>query len=202
MPSTVHKVTCFIIRRENQLLLLRHPNVGIQIPAGTVNPGEEIESAAQREAREESGLTSLVLLRSLGQIDDQPPPGYIFTAYPTPVYSRPHLLSYDWVHFRTGLPVEVVRHEAGFTQVKFEETDRYINPQYATYSILGWVPDEALTTQRIRHFFLFTAPDPTLEQWSVEVDYTRFELFWSPLNHLPEIVPPQASWLKWIKGIE
>jgi hypothetical protein len=102
---------------------------------------------------------------------------------------------------RTGLPVEVLRHEAGFTQVRFEETGRYIDPQYATYSITGWVPDEVLTNQRIRHFYLFKAANPTPERWSITVDYTIFELFWALLDDLPAIVPPQNRWVKWLAGI-
>jgi 8-oxo-dGTP pyrophosphatase MutT (NUDIX family) len=201
MNTSVHKVTCFIIRpgkNETELLLFNHPDVGVQIPAGTVNPGEDPETAARREAGEESGLEGLILLRKLGEVDDPPPAGYILIAHPTPVYSRPDTHSYGWAHYRTGLPVEVLRHEAGFTQVRFEETDRFIDPQYATYSITGWVPDEALASQRIRHFYLFNAPNPTPNRWSVAVDYTIFELFWAALNKLPPIVTPQDGWVRWL----
>jgi 8-oxo-dGTP pyrophosphatase MutT (NUDIX family) len=59
MSLTRHKVTCFITRQRRQgqeLLLINHPNAGVQIPAGTVEPGEDLETAAIREAVEESGL--------------------------------------------------------------------------------------------------------------------------------------------------
>ena len=200
MSQTVHKVTCFITRpgdRGTDLLLFHHPNAGVQIPAGTVEPGEAPEAAAMREAAEESGLTGLVLLRSLREVDDPPPKGYILVAHPTPVYSRPQMGSLDWAHFRTGLPVEELRHEAGFTQVRYEEHDRFPDPQYATYNITGWVPDEALTSQRTRHFYQFSAPSQTPEKWSVAIDNHVFELFWAPLNDLPPIVPPQDGWLKY-----
>ena len=199
MTSTIHKVTCFITRRGVkgiELLLFNHPNVGVQIPAGTVEPDEEPEYAARREAAEESGLDNLVLKKYLGEVDDPPPAGFILVAQLTPVYSRPDKHSFDWAHFRTGLPVEVLWHEAGFTHVRFNETDRYIDPQYATYNITGWVPDDALTNQRIRHFYLFDAPSSTPGRWSVTIDYTIFELFWAPMNDLPSIVHPQDGWLK------
>lgn len=51
------------------LLLFRHvgiPEAGIQVPAGTIEIGESPESAALREIREESGLSQLNLVRSLG----------------------------------------------------------------------------------------------------------------------------------------
>jgi len=201
MTNPVHKVTCFITRSGRigpELLLFHHPNAGIQIPAGTVDPDEDIESAAHREAAEESGLDDLLLIRSLGKSDEPPPPGYALVAHPTPVYSRPDAASFDWAHFRTGLTVEVLRHEAGFTQVRFEEKDRDINPQYNTYSITGWVPDEALLDQQVRHFYLFEAPGETRQQWSVTTDNHVYELFWAPIKNLPAIVPPQDGWLKYL----
>jgi 8-oxo-dGTP pyrophosphatase MutT (NUDIX family) len=201
MTNPVHKVTCFITRsgkNGTELLLFNHPTSGIQIIAGTVSLGEDIESAARREAAEESGLDGWVLIRSLGESDEPPPPGYILIAQPTSVYSRPNLGSFDWAHFRTGLLVEVLRHEAGFTQVRFEEIDRYLDPQYTTYNIIGWVPDEALTIHRTRHYYLFNAPNPTPARWSVVTDNHVFELFWAALDDLPTIIPPQDDWLKYL----
>lgn len=43
------------------------PEAGIQVPAGTVQPGEPPEIAAAREAREETGLTDLELVQALGE---------------------------------------------------------------------------------------------------------------------------------------
>ena len=201
MSQTVHKVTCFITRSKNKgtdLLLFRHPNAGVQIPAGTVEPGEAPEAAAIREAAEESGLPGLVLLRYLGERNEPPPAGHMFIAQPTPVYSRPRVSSLDWAHFRTGLPVEVLRHEAGFTQVCYGEPDRFPDPQYTSYNITGWVADEALTDWRTRHFYLFSAPDQTPENWPVAIDNHVFELFWAPIDDLPPIVPPQDGWLRYL----
>ena len=53
------KVTAFVTRTGQdgtKLLLFRHPNAGIQIPAGTVEEGEMLEQAALREVAEETGL--------------------------------------------------------------------------------------------------------------------------------------------------
>ncbi|NJD59918.1 MAG: NUDIX domain-containing protein, partial [Anaerolineae bacterium] len=137
MSKAVNKVTCFITRPGNngtQLLLFNHPHVGVQIPAGTVNPGEDIQAAACREAAEESGLDSLVLVRLLGEADDPPPPGVRLTSHSTTVYSRPDIASMDWAHFRAGLPVEVLRQAEGFTQVRYVEHDSFQNPCYVTYN--------------------------------------------------------------------
>lgn len=58
MPR-LEKVTAVITRRRHEmdeLLLIRHPYAGLQLPAGTVEPGEEAAAAVVREAREETGL--------------------------------------------------------------------------------------------------------------------------------------------------
>lgn len=46
-----------------------HPGAGIQLPAGTVKPGEEVLTAAMREATEETGLTNLHLVGVLGEAE-------------------------------------------------------------------------------------------------------------------------------------
>lgn len=54
----------------NRLLLLAHPDhpeAGLQVPAGTMEPGEAPEDAALREAREETGLTDLTIVAFLGR---------------------------------------------------------------------------------------------------------------------------------------
>jgi 8-oxo-dGTP diphosphatase len=47
------------------LLVFRHvhfPEAGLQVPAGTIDPGEEPAAAVLREAEEETGLTGLQLV--------------------------------------------------------------------------------------------------------------------------------------------
>ena len=74
MPDKVNasKVVCYIVR-DGQLLVFRHADydlehVGLQVPAGSIRPGESPEDAAVREAREETGLRQFSIVRKLGEI--------------------------------------------------------------------------------------------------------------------------------------
>ena len=69
MTRRVDKVVIYITRGD-QLLVFTHPDfpeAGIQVPAGTVEPGEEPVDAARREATEETGLDGLTDWRFLGE---------------------------------------------------------------------------------------------------------------------------------------
>jgi len=63
------KVVAYITHGR-RLLVFRHVDfleAGIQVPAGTVEPGEDPADAVRREALEETGLPDLALVRFLGE---------------------------------------------------------------------------------------------------------------------------------------
>ena len=58
------------ITNGSRLLVFRHvdaPQAGLQVPAGTIEPGEPPERAVLREAGEETGLAALTLVAFLGR---------------------------------------------------------------------------------------------------------------------------------------
>ena len=67
--NTRHRAYAYITN-ERRLHLFTHPETpeaGIQVPAGTVEPGEDPKDAVVREATEETGLADLRLERFLIQ---------------------------------------------------------------------------------------------------------------------------------------
>jgi 8-oxo-dGTP pyrophosphatase MutT (NUDIX family) len=198
MPRIVEKVTAFITRPSadgRDLLLFEHPTAGIQIPAGTVEPGETPAAAILREAREESGLEGLSIRRYLGSRNETLPPGARVIYQPTKVSACPEEASSDWAYLQRGLQVSVNRREMGFTQVTYIENDREPDPGFISLQITGWVPDATLAAVRQRHFFLLDYAGESGDQWAVYTDRHIFKPFWAPLDDLPEIIPPQDSWL-------
>ncbi len=78
MPREVAKVVCYIVN-DGRLVVFTHRDVplaeaGIQVPAGTVRPGESTRAAALREAAEETGIVTFSSVRYLGRrVYDQRP---------------------------------------------------------------------------------------------------------------------------------
>lgn len=69
MLSVTQKAVVYVIR-DGRLLVFTHDGLpltrtGVQVPAGTVEPGETLEAAARRELREETGLQATTV-RYLG----------------------------------------------------------------------------------------------------------------------------------------
>ena len=197
----IEKVTCLITRPGHQgeeILLFEHPFAGNQIPAGTVEPGELIDHAVIREAQEETGLSNYQIKQYLGYDDEKVPEGYFRIQERTSVYARPDRESFDWAYFRRGIMVELLRKQDGFSQVRLDEMDNALEPQYVSYSILGWVPDEVLGDSQRRHFYLLETSDVTSERWSAKTDNHTFSPFWAPMSALPPIIFPQSKWLRFL----
>ena len=94
MNKLVQKVTAFIVRERDgvkELLVFKHPTAGIQIPAGTVEEGEDIETAVQRETYEETGLQFVEIEDYLGCFENELEEGQRIIAETTQVYIEPNL---------------------------------------------------------------------------------------------------------------
>lgn len=68
MRRVIQKVVAYITHGD-RLLVFRHtehPEAGIQVPGGTLEPGESPDEAVLREAQEETGLDALEIRALLG----------------------------------------------------------------------------------------------------------------------------------------
>ena len=196
--ASPQKVTAFILHRKKsgrELLLFEHPSFGIQVPAGTVEVGEDPQAAALREGGEESGLEDLRLEDFIGSQEENPGTGDHFIALQTSVYARPDPTSFNWAHFRSGITVRLLRQVNGYAQVTFEEPNRWPDPQFATYQITGWVPEEVLARTAERFFYVLAHHGRTPPSWEVSIDHHVFRPFWAPLDALPPVISPQAPWV-------
>ena len=84
-----------------------HPDAGIQVPAGTIEPGEDPADAVLREAHEETGLAGLKLAAFLGECEYGMADFGINETHHRYFY---HLLSEEvspetWMHFETNARV-------------------------------------------------------------------------------------------------
>jgi 8-oxo-dGTP pyrophosphatase MutT (NUDIX family) len=73
MDEAEGKVVAYVVRGD-ELLVFVHVDdgdplleSGLQVPAGTMHEGESPDDAVLREAREETGLTGLRIVRALGE---------------------------------------------------------------------------------------------------------------------------------------
>lgn len=57
---------CPVVLRSAEILAFRHPQAGVQLVKGTVEPGEDFRAAALRELAEESGITAATIRVDLG----------------------------------------------------------------------------------------------------------------------------------------
>ncbi|HYJ13238.1 MAG TPA: NUDIX domain-containing protein [Thermomicrobiales bacterium] len=95
MELTIKRKAFAIITRDDGdqrdvLLLIHpdHPEAGLQLPAGTLHPGEGIVEGATREACEETGLTHLGFEGILGE-----------ATFDARLWGRPELHHRTFVHF-------------------------------------------------------------------------------------------------------
>lgn len=200
--TTIEKVTVFITcthADRRYLLLIQHPYAGIQLPAGTVDPGEAPAVAARREAAEETGFTDLSEERLLGQEEKDLPDGLCAIMTATPVYSRPDATSFDWIHIRRGIVVKPLRQQADFTQIHYQELDRHDAPDTLSFVITGWAPTRNLVWRYIRYFYHFTCQGDPQASWTVETDNHTFRLFWADVETLPALISPQQPWLDYFR---
>ena len=205
MNKLVQKVTAFIVRERDgvkELLVFKHPTAGIQIPAGTVEEGEDIETAVQRETYEETGLQFVEIEDYLGCFENELENNQRIIAETTQVYIDPNLNAIPYRRkLPKGLTVDYLSTQGNFTHILYieYEYDEFHKPRSIDTNIIGWVPNENLSAQKKRHFFHLSTQEETADTWELKSDLGHiFKPYWTPLSPKPNIISPQDKWLDFV----
>ncbi len=205
MSDVIQKVTAFIRRERDgarELLVFKHPTAGIQIPAGTVEKGEDIETAVKREAYEETGLQLVEIEGYLGCFENELEDNQRIIAETTRVYIEPNLTAIPYKRkLPKGLTVDYLSTRENFTHISYIEYgyDEFHEPICIDTNITGWVPNESLSAKKERHFFLMSTQKETADAWELKSDLGYiFKPYWTPLSPKPNIIPPQDRWLDFV----
>jgi len=205
--GVLEKVTAFITRGEGaaqELLVFRHPTAGIQLPAGTVEAEESVETAALREVREETGLIDIAVIARIGFRPETLEPAQRMVLRDAPLRQAPdpdapHLEYNSRVdpRLRRGYTVRQTAAQGNAVQVVYEESGLLPNGAAVIRFVEGWIDADAVTQAIERHFFHLTPTAPTPEKWvqSAEEKGQEFQLYWTPLAGDPDLIPLQAVWL-------
>lgn len=187
------KVTAFVVTRDEprHLLVFKHPTAGLQLPAGTVEPGEAPVAAAKREVWEETGVEvasrGVVLGEQTGEL------GRGRAVLVETVESNGEL-------FRRGHQVVVLRHDEnrGVVRIREEVFDYDVTPPRVIASTKGEVRADALAFRIRRTFVLFVEQAEIGEPWIRRADGHEFEIRWTRLRRdipLVEGLKNQREWL-------
>lgn len=197
----MHKVAAFITRGQGQtqeLLVIDHPDAGIQLPAGTVEPAETPDTAVLREVREEAGLTAVSLITKLASFNqlqgDQRVMGETTAIKAGP---EPDAAYLD-ISFRRGWTVREIQRQEQMVHICYEEYEFHNNlPGKAILVRKGWVPATAVTDQLKRHLYHLRPTRPLPAEWRADPGdhgHAPWRLFWLPLASA-QLVQGQHEWL-------
>ena len=203
--NSLSKVACFATRTGVagvELLVIRHPTAGTQIPAGTVEYLERPSDAALREFLEETGTEPLEAHELAATVVDLSPPNGVLlcgevTSPPTYIGSGNKLQE-----LRRGLPIKILEVTQQNTLMVYEELDYNVSPPKKIRSITSWVPNKCVSHEIVRYFFKITAASShdRAQSWSINADGQRWELEWVPLDDKLKLLGQQQEWLESVIG--
>jgi ADP-ribose pyrophosphatase YjhB (NUDIX family) len=203
----IEKVSAFLFRKKGdrlQILLVRHPTAGYQIPAGTVEENEDLQDAVRREIREECGIKELGLIIELPETHQFLEGDEAILTKTMRLYSWPASSARrDGPLCRRGFLLKTFEKKVGFTRVKYQEFNLKKKPPALISELESWVMSDDLTREVRRHFFAFYVREETLDQWENHAEPDQvFTLKWVDMDAIPELTEGQNEWLDQLKGLD
>lgn len=179
-----------------ELLLLRHPHAGIQLPAGTVDLGEVPLEAAYRELAEETGISACELVATFTPIATTLGENERVILRMTKLFDSPaNDASSAGYGLTRGSLVEVAEIHGSFSLVKCDALDWTGPKPVRKPGVLGYVRTSLLGQEVVRHLYHFTTDEETPAKWQTISDGVAFSPFWASLVPQPVITTSQRSWL-------
>lgn len=139
-PACYQRAAAYVTDPTDRLLVFDHLDVdaGTQVPAGGVHEDESAEEAVVRELAEESGVTTAILVRKLGEAWGRSEPGNVPAGLEEHVQHAFHLRldhetpdqAWEW-HERSG--GEVTEHRFAFRWVPLDEAEKLLWPNQAMW---------------------------------------------------------------------
>jgi len=202
--KTIEKVAAFVTRQDKEtfeLLVFRHPNAGIQVPAGTVEIGETPRMAVLRETTEETGLQNLEIVRQLGIRKDTLAANERIVLRMTKVFDKPTFdASSPGYVLGRGISVKIIRQIGEFMEILCDPLDLDQEPPQRISDCRGYVRVSLLGSRLTRYFYLLRTSANTPTSWRVATDGHEFQLFWTPITPIPHLHPAQYEWMKEYHG--
>lgn len=180
--NELHKVAVICTRGTTQLLAFHHDQGGLQLPAGTVEPNEDVTIAAIRELQEETGL-DVKSLHHLFSLEERLDPDEMVVVEDVPLLAEPHSNAPAILPSVARSWVRVKGSQNDFCRVAVEEWNLDLSTPVCVSSTEGFVRVSALQPYQRRHLFHATAPFDVAESWEVVAEGKyAFRCQWVPLN--------------------
>ena len=198
--SVFSKVAVFVTRTNHdvcELLTFVHPLAGRQVPAGSVEVGEDPRTAAVREVWEETGVREFLEIapisvsRAVGT--DK---GWMTCNQPVRASPREPASSSPADILRRGYPVAIEEERGAWVLASHRVYDFSGSSRRLLSVTSGWMPRESVATTLLRHHFhLVARPDSRPATWKRQADGHVFSVEWLPLDPAPQLTPEQQPWL-------
>ncbi len=201
------KITAFILRLTQpvpEILVFEHPASGLQLPAGTVEIGEEPEMAVLRKVFEETELKQIEVVRKVTETHQFISPDEAYLMETLRCYAWPAQSAQRFGPlFTRGMRFQVFERKVGFTRILYEGYDLEKKTDKSSTMIEGWLPTSSLTREIRRYFYLVKVLTETPQSWSFLNDrgYT-IQLKWMPLTPAPQLNEEQTDWLHFLDGVQ
>jgi 8-oxo-dGTP pyrophosphatase MutT (NUDIX family) len=193
--QTFWKVTALTTSKAGELLIFEHPTAGRQLPAGSVEPGEELEAAVRREILEESGLIAEGPMERLGVLETTLGPEKGVMKKTSHLFDDPECTKQQEVFIRRGVTVKTVERGPTAMRLRYDEIDHNQTPPKLLYTKQGWAPADCVADKMSRALYHVRYDGVTESRWQHAADDHVFTLFWVPLKPRPQLIAGQQEWL-------